>query len=76
MAVDGAGNVYVADTGNQLVHRIAPDGTVSTLAGSARAASSADGAGSAARFSGPSALAFDGSRLWAGGPQRPHAAAG
>ena len=64
VAVDGAGNVYVADTGNQLVRRIAPDGTVSTLAGSARAAGSADGAGSAARFNGPSALAFDGSRLW------------
>ena len=64
VAVDGAGNVYVADTGNQTVRRIAPDGTVSTLAGSARAAGSTDGAGSAARFNGPFALAFDGSRLW------------
>lgn len=31
VAVDGAGNVYVADTGNNLLRKIAPDGTTSTL---------------------------------------------
>ena len=33
VAVDPAGNVFVADTGNDAVRMIAPDGTVTTLAG-------------------------------------------
>ncbi|MEQ1686506.1 MAG: hypothetical protein ABL916_22880, partial [Burkholderiaceae bacterium] len=48
---DAAGNVYVADTANYTIRRIAPDGTVSTLAGVAGMAGTADGTGAAARFS-------------------------
>ena len=32
VAMDTAGNLYVADTGNQCIRRISPEGTVSTLA--------------------------------------------
>jgi NHL repeat len=45
---DAAGNLYVTDINT--IRRIAPDGTVSTLAGLAGSAGSADGTGSAARF--------------------------
>jgi DNA-binding beta-propeller fold protein YncE len=33
VAVDDAGNVFVADTGNGTVRRIGTDGTVTTVAG-------------------------------------------
>ena len=56
---DRAGNVYVADAGNHTIRKIAPDGTVTTLAGSAGNSGSADGAGSKARFTSPSGVALD-----------------
>ena len=59
VAVDGSGNVYVADTGNHTIRKITPDGTVTTLAGSAGVSGSADGTGSAARFFVPFGLAVD-----------------
>ena len=59
-AVDSAGNVYVADTGNDTIRKITPAGVVSTLAGLAGQAGWADGQGSAARFSSPTGVAVDG----------------
>ena len=47
LAVDGTGNVYVADTANGTIRKITPDGLVSTLAGTAGLSGSADGAGCA-----------------------------
>jgi len=57
IAVDGGGNIYVADSNNQAIRKIAA-GMVSTLAGGAFG--SQDGTGSAARFNGPRQLAIDG----------------
>ncbi|MBU2603932.1 MAG: cell wall-binding repeat-containing protein [Actinobacteria bacterium] len=59
VAVDSAGNLYVADSFNHTIRRITPAGAVTTFAGTAGAAGSADGAGSAARFAYPSAIAID-----------------
>ena len=58
VAVDSAGNVFVADQGNGTIRRIAPGGVVTTLAGSAGMSGSADGTGNAARFTSPSALSI------------------
>jgi len=48
-AVDGSGNVYVADRANSTIRKITPAGVVSTLAGLAGKLGSADGTSSAAR---------------------------
>jgi len=58
IAVDDAGIVYVADTYNDRIRRIAPDGTVTTLAGTGKP-NLFDGPGVAAAFDTPSALAVD-----------------
>src|SRR5437870_10925860 len=58
-AVDGAGNVYVADTYNYTVRKITPAGVVTTLAGLADNDGSTDGTGSAARFSYMFGIAVD-----------------
>jgi sugar lactone lactonase YvrE len=57
IARDGAGNLYVCDLGSHVIRKIATDGTVSTVAGLANVAGTADGAGSTARFRGPQGIA-------------------
>jgi hypothetical protein len=59
VAVDASGYVYVADRLNNTIRRITPTGVVTTLAGKAGSYGSIDGAGSAARFNGPSGVAVD-----------------
>ena len=61
LAVDAAGNRYVADTLNHTLRMITSGGVVSTLAGQAGLSGSADGTGAAARFFGPQGLAADAS---------------
>ena len=58
VALDHEGNLYVADTGNHAVRKVAPDGTVTTLAGDGTPGY-LDGAGRAARFNGPVGIAVD-----------------
>jgi hypothetical protein len=60
VAADGAGNVYVADRGNNTIRKVTSDGFVTTLAGTAGQVGSADGTGSAARFNAPNSVAVDG----------------
>ena len=61
VAVDGAGNVYVADFFNAAIRRITPAGTVTTLAGLAGQVGMADGTGTMARFNQPYGVAVDAS---------------
>jgi DNA-binding beta-propeller fold protein YncE len=56
--VDGAGNVYVADTQNNKIRKISASGVVITLAGAA-SSGLANGLGSAARFDMPFGVALD-----------------
>ncbi|MDK2773028.1 MAG: T9SS type A sorting domain-containing protein [Flavobacterium sp.] len=57
VAIDGLGNVYVADTTNDKIRKISSDGNVTTIAGSTYGF--ADGAGTAAQFSNPFGLVVD-----------------
>jgi streptogramin lyase len=60
VAVDAAGNVYVADNGNNAIRKIAPAGLVSTVAGNGSAGST-NGAGASASFNSPFGIAVDAS---------------
>jgi hypothetical protein len=66
VAMDHSGNIYVADSGNNLIRKITPAGVVTTLAGDTNDlvnglpnSGYADGTGGAAQFSGPTGVAVD-----------------
>ncbi len=59
VAVDASGNLYVADTKNETIRKIAPGGSVSTYAGQAGKCGYADGVGNAAQFCNPISLVVD-----------------
>ena len=59
LALDRAGNLFVADANNHTIRRITPAGTVSTFAGLAGTDGFADRVGAAARFTKPAELAID-----------------
>jgi sugar lactone lactonase YvrE len=60
VAMDSAGNTYVADSGNHTIRKITSTGVVSTIAGQPGTRGKADGAGtSAATFSIPRGVAVD-----------------
>jgi len=59
MALDSAGNLFVADGGNHTIRKVTPAGVVTTFAGLAGVPGTSDGTGGAARFNGPAYLAID-----------------
>jgi sugar lactone lactonase YvrE len=62
VAVDSAGNLFVIDTGNYTVRKIAPFGTnwvTTTLAGNVGSSGSANGTNTVARFNGADGVAVD-----------------
>ena len=70
LAVDAAGNVFIADTGNHTIRQLSPAGALTTVAGQAGQAGSA----TVARFESPHSVAVDsvGTCMWltVGPPQR------
>ena len=61
VAVDPSGNFYLADVGNHTIRKITSAGVVTTFAGTAGIAGSADGTGAAARFDYPVGVTVDSS---------------
>src|SRR6266853_4865445 len=59
VAVDSAGNVYVADQANNTIRKVTRAGVVTTLAGLAGSTGHLDGTGSAARFWQPDGVTVD-----------------
>jgi hypothetical protein len=59
VAIDAAGNLYIADTANHTIRKVTSAGEVSTLAGSPGQSGSVDDTGPAARFNQPQGVAVD-----------------
>ena len=60
VAVDGKGNVYIADLSNLRIRKVSPSGTITTFAGNGRYGSSGDGGpATSARLYYPYAVAAD-----------------
>jgi hypothetical protein len=58
LAIDKAGNLYVADLGNSMIRKVTPTGLVTTFAGSTTSGDD-DGIGTAATFNYPESIKVD-----------------
>jgi uncharacterized protein (TIGR03437 family) len=62
VAVDGSGNVYIADTGNSRIRMVTPDGVIHNIAGTGAAGFAGDdGDALSAQLNAPAGLLADGS---------------
>ena len=59
IAVDSSGNVYIADSANHRIRRVAPNGVISTVAGGATAGAPSNGPASATLMDTPTSVAVD-----------------
>ena len=60
IALDGAGNLYIADNANHRIRKVDTSGTITTVAGTRERGFSGDGGpATSARLSGPRAIALD-----------------
>jgi sugar lactone lactonase YvrE len=59
LALDGAGNIYVADIDNFTIRKVSSNGDVTTVAGTPGVLGHTDGTGSNAQFEYPSAVGVD-----------------
>jgi sugar lactone lactonase YvrE len=60
IAVDSAGNLYIADSGNYRIRQVTPDGTIRTIAGTGQLGFSGDGGpATSAQFNFPRGIAVD-----------------
>ena len=66
LGIDAQGNLFIADTGNNRIRKVSPDGTISTVVGTGPATdtgggfSGDGGPATDALLSGPTGVAFDG----------------
>lgn len=63
VAIDGNGNLYVADTGNHTIRKVSTTGVVTTFAGVTGASSSLDGPVATASFKRPTQIGADGTGI-------------
>jgi uncharacterized protein (TIGR03437 family) len=62
VAVDGDGDIFISDTGNNLIREVTPNGTIYTIAGNGTAGFSGDGGlALAAQINAPAGIFIDGS---------------
>jgi uncharacterized protein (TIGR03437 family) len=60
LAVDSLGNLYIADTDNQVIRKVSPNGIIMTIAGTGKPGFSGDnGPATAAQFNSPTRIAVD-----------------
>ena len=58
--MDGAGNLYIADSGNDVVEKVTPAGTLSVVAGTGSQGAPTPGPATSSDLNDPSGVAVDG----------------